>query len=106
MRVTNRYLKNHYAEINRKFFSNKLPKDMVVVFASMERSTLGSCSIRYGRPLYIELNRRLAWNHMLVEITLLHECVHVENPQYAGHGPWFQKRMLQLAKLGAFKHVW
>ena len=105
MRTTNRYLQNTYAEFNRKYFGNKLPKDMVVRFGETG-DAVAVTDCKYDRPLYIIINRKTAWHHMIVDATLLHEMVHVENPKPNGHGPWFQKRMLKLAKKGAFKHVW
>ena len=104
MRVTNAYLAWAYAEFNRKYFRNRLPHDMVVRFAADEGC--GTTYVQYGRPLYIILNKRLAWHNMLADMTLLHEMVHVEHPEWRGHGPRFHKRMLQLAKAGAFKSCW
>ena len=76
---------------------------MVVRFEDMRElgKTYGFC----GRPLYILINRKIAWHWMLAEMTLLHEMVHVENMKVE-HGPWFHKRMLRLAKDGAFRRCW
>lgn len=105
MRVSNAYLARSYAEFNRKYFGNKLPRDMIVRFEkNMEEVAI--TMHKFDRPLYIELNEKLKWHNMLVDITLLHEMVHVESIKRNGHGPWFQKRMLKLAKDGAFKNCW
>jgi predicted metal-dependent hydrolase len=107
MRLTNTYLALTYAEFNKKWFSNRLPRDMVVRFANLDVNThgLGITYMKFGRTLYIEVSRKLAVHSMLVDMTLLHEMVHVEHPEW-NHGPKFQKRMLQLAKKGAFRHCW
>jgi hypothetical protein len=104
MRATNKYLARSYAEFNRKYFQNKLPKDMAVRF--MDGPECGYLSVKFDRPLWIMLNKKLAWHHMLVDMCLLHEMVHVEQAKFGGHGPRFHKRMLQLAKQGAFKNCW
>ena len=44
-----------------------------------------------------------------IESTLLHEMVHVEQwklPRKQAHGRKFQKRMKQLAAVGAFNGIW
>jgi hypothetical protein len=37
---------------------------------------------------------------------VLHEMLHVENPSCMGHGWQFDRRMLRLAKAGAFDGLW
>ena len=104
MRVTNLYLAHAYASFNKKYFRNRLPKDMAIRFGKIEEC--GSAQFKFQRPLFIILNKRLAWHYMLVDMTLLHEMVHVEHPEWGGHGVKFQKRMLKLAKEGAFRCRW
>ena len=56
----------------------------------------------------IELNdelRKREWDST-AEGTLLHEMVHLEGKGRDNHGKVFDKRMLRIAKLGAFHHVW
>jgi hypothetical protein len=108
MRLTNAYLARAYARFNKTYFGNKLPKDMVVRFAKLDINNVGLAVTycKFERPLYIDISRPLAVHSMLADMTLLHEMVHVENPKWCGHGPKFQKRMLQLAKKGAFRDCW
>lgn len=108
MKTDNKYLARHYADVNRRYFGNRLPKDMVVrfVYTRAGKDDLGSCVVKWNRPLYIEINKRIQWHHMLVDATLIHEMIHVEHPEWDGHGPRFHKRMLQLAAAGAFKTCW
>jgi len=102
-RLFNADLEIAYRFYNKRYFGNRLPKDMVVRFEDIIE--LGKTYCFFERPLYILINRKIAWHGMLVEMTLLHEMVHVENTK-AGHGPWFHKRMLRLAKAGAFRNSW
>jgi SprT-like family len=102
--MTNADVQQMYHEFNRRYFSNKLPKDMVVHFARLPHDFGITYGYR-GRPLYIELDYRLRRSMSETAMTLLHECVHVENMKH-GHGPKFHKRMLKLAKQGAFRKWW
>lgn len=94
-----------YREFNRKYFGNKLPKDFVVAFEDLEYH-LGVTKFYRSRPCYINLNLGLRYSNSLTAMTLLHEMVHVELPYRYNHGPRFHKRMLKLAKDGAFKPWW
>lgn len=76
---------------------------------NLEREhSLGSTSIhsQTGRPLYIRICLRLQRLPKEAYMTLLHEMCHVANSSKNGHGPWFHKEMLRLAKAGAFKNLW
>jgi len=93
-----------YHNFNRKWFRNRLPKDMVVDFVRME-GALGVTAFYKNRPLHIMLNSELRTSDRIAALTLLHEMVHVELPKY-NHGHQFHKRMQKLAKKGAFKPYW
>lgn len=102
--ITNAELQCMYHEFNRKWFGNRLPKDMVVEFEKIE--PMGCTHYRRGRPLYIDINFNYRSNRCIVSMTLLHEMVHVELPYNINHGKQFHKRMIQLARKGAFKPWW
>jgi hypothetical protein len=111
MRMSNKYLKKSYDEFNKKYFSNELPKDMVVRFSRLRdddkfQEPCGITMFKWDRPLYILINKKLRWQSMLADFTLIHEMVHVAHPEINGHGPRFQKQMMRLAKAGAFKTLW
>ena len=97
-----------YAEFNKRYFRNKLPRDMVVRFHNLKHlgDDCGSTQFFWGRPAFILISKRTRWSRMLTAPTLLHEMIHVEHPEWSGHGPRFHKRMLQLAKAGALKPYW
>ena len=103
---TNADLRWMYLDFNKKYFSNKLPKDMPVYFADLW--CLGHTVIHKQtfRPQWIKICKRLRFSNKLAAMTLLHEMCHVETPKYRGHGPWFRKRMKQLARDGAFDPFW
>lgn len=104
--MTNPELQALYHEFNKKWFGNKLPKDMVVCFAGLHMHRMAVTRYYRARPLYIEMNKNLRWNHSVVAMTLLHEMVHVALPYRINHGPEFHKAMKSLAKRGAFTPFW
>lgn len=112
-------LKRLYRQYNRRYFSNKLPKGVKVMFASsaeMKRGGLGKsvCAITcwYEAPrlpsIFIRRTRDKVMNY--VKADLLHEMVHVARPELShsrrADENKFQKEMLRLAKRGAFKGCW
>ena len=101
--MTNSELRRMYAEFNRKWFSNRLPKDMIAEYARIEDH--GITEYYRDRPLYILLEWDLRRSQCHSALTLLHEMCHVRHPK-ARHGPVFHKEMLRLAKAGAFKNWW
>lgn len=108
--ITNQELRFAYKTFNRAYFSNRLPKDMPVFFQKrlIRQGKLGKTAVHLqtNRPLWIEISPQIRFSGKIVRLTLLHEMVHVENPKPAGHGVWFEKRMMALAKAGAFRGYW
>ena len=102
--MTNAEVQQMYADFNRRYFHNSLPKDMVVHYAPL-KYCFGLTGIHRGRALYIQLDWELRKSRTHSALTLLHEMVHCEQPN-GEHGPKFHKRMLQLAKAGALKKWW
>lgn len=105
MIVTNQDLARMYAEFNRKYFGNRLPKDMAVRYADLE-GKWGRTNIYHDiRPLFIEISWQLRRTQCFSAMTLLHEMVHVKYPRL-NHGPKFHREMKRLAKIGAFNNWW
>jgi hypothetical protein len=102
--VTNAEVQIMYSEFNKKYFRNRLPKDMVVHFVHL-KDQHGITKTYRGRPMFVWLDWRLRVGTSHTALTLLHEMVHIENPKWE-HGPRFQKRMLKLAKQKAFNPYW
>jgi hypothetical protein len=107
MRLYNRDLLLAYKVFNKKFFNNRLPKDMPCRFVKM-KGALGQTHLdpQTWRPAYIAIASKLSGSHRVVWGTLIHEMVHVANPTKRGHGPWFEKTMIDLAKRHAFRGLW
>lgn len=105
--VTNAELQAMYHRFNKKWFGNKLPKDMPVYFSDLrsDGNALGVTRFYFSRPAYIFLNKSLRKWRSNAAMTLLHEMVHVAEP-HTVHGPAFHKRMLKLARTGAFREWW
>lgn len=107
--MTNSDLQYAYRIANRRYFGNKLPKDLLVKFATINRYKLGSTWMNHSngwKPYRIHISSKLRFSSSLSLMTLLHEMVHVEFPKPDDHGPWFNKRMKKLAKAGAFEGLW
>jgi hypothetical protein len=105
-RGTNQDLRDYYWYFNKKYFSNKLPKDMSVRFEDIDGLGLTPFTKDTNRPLYIHISNRIRHSSRLTAQTLLHEMVHVAHPEKRGHKNWFDKEMLKLAKKGAFNGLW
>ena len=103
--VTNAELQGMYHTFNKKWFGNRLPKDMVVCFLKLSGCS-GMTSFYRNRSLYIHLNVNLRIDRSATAMTLLHEMVHVALPYGVAHSSKFHRRMLRLAKQGAFKKWW
>jgi hypothetical protein len=102
--MTNAKLQQMYHEFNTKWFSGKLPRDMIARYAELDGCS-GITYVKYGRPLYIEIDRNLRVCRGMTATTLLHEMCHVKDTR-GKHGPRFHKEMLRLAKAGAMKPWW
>jgi hypothetical protein len=107
MRQTNADLRHYYRVANKKYFGDKLPKGLPMRFAKLKPGGLGVTHILGNRVAYgIEISVELRTNQSFTIMTVLHEMLHVEKPSYKGHGHRFDKRMLRLAKAGAFDGLW
>jgi hypothetical protein len=105
MRQTNGDLRRYYAEANAAYFHNALPKDIPMRFHKMR--DVGTTRIDdNGVPVEIWITEKLrTFQAMTIEV-VLHEMLHVEKPLCKGHGWRFDRRMLRLAKQGAFSGLW
>jgi hypothetical protein len=109
--------KELYHLLNSRYFGGRLPKDLRVGFdkrsfaGGRARMILGSTWSDHetGRPIRISLNPLYRKQSRIWIGTLIHEMVHVQQwkvPEEQAHGRKFQKRMKQLAALGAFNGLW
>jgi len=90
-----------YIEYNRKWFKNKLPKNVPIFWGTKKelgKRYMGTCF--YTVPAIVILDE-LKSLPCVAETSLLHEMVHLEFPG-SGHGKKFKMRMRELAKQGAF----
>ncbi len=115
--VTNLDLHYAYLHFNYKYFHNKLPKDLPTFFTrELDRKGklgntpvliyAGSKRLSIPKPTCIQIRWKDRECKRYAYLSLLHEMVHVENPKPEGHGPWFHKRMKELAMAGAFNDYW
>jgi hypothetical protein len=94
-------LEQKYRYYNRKYFGNELPIDIKLRWAEIF-PIMG-----YQLDDEIVLDRRDRRRERIWQFTLLHEMVHLSLPDVKSHhGEAFQRAMLRLAKLGAFKDLW
>lgn len=114
---SDRTLKKWYREANQEYFDSQLPKNTIVRWGTEEEwedeedgaRNLGDTDVA-GRPMEVRLSpvlHRLHW-WGIAKITLYHEMIHIlleikKVKQENDHDDRFEKEMLRLAKLGAFK---
>ena len=105
MRQTNAHLRSYYCWANAEYFRNALPKDIPMRFAKMR--AVGKTWVD-GNGVVIEIwvTEKLRRFQAMTMMTVLHEMQHVEKPLFKGHGWQFDRRMLRLAKQGAFDGLW
>ena len=106
MRQTNADLRRYYRVANAKYFAGRLPKDMPVLFSRLKGRTGLTYVYKDTTPLSILVNEDLRTYQAITILTVIHEMVHVEHPQWKGHGWQFDRRMLRLAKDRAFCGLW
>ena len=104
MRQTNADLRRYYRTANSQYFDNKLPS--INLYFTKLRSISGVTRLLGDIPAYIEISESLRTFQAITIQTVIHECVHVEHPAWKGHGWQFDRRMLRLAKAGAFDGCW
>lgn len=105
-RGTDWNLLDFYRRFNKKYFGNRLPKDMPVSFRKID--SLGNTVIHRQtfRPLYIQITDKIRFSSRLAMATVLHEMLHVAHPEKRGHRGWFDKEMQKLVKRGAMNGLW
>ena len=115
---SNSTLKRKFLAFNARYFAGKLPLNTIVCYKrtlaagkkGYRRLALGSCEIETGRaagtiPTVIAIEPKLKKWETLVDMTLLHECVHLMGvDNHSKHD--FDRKMLRLAKAGAFHGRW
>ena len=97
-----------FNEFNKKYFKNSLPKNTCIRFKKLNhllgRATKFKRETNFA-PI-IEIDSDIKNMRCVVAMVLLHEMVHIENFGWRGHGYKFHRRMLRLAKDGAFNPWW
>jgi hypothetical protein len=126
MRLINKDLAHYYKLANRWYFGNKLPLDVVIKFSDIavmgvtgrepytrkatikerRENKLNKTALCVTNRYHIRINKKYRDSMAIVVPTLIHEMVHVENWKLRGHGKKFDRRMLELAKAGAFNGLW
>lgn len=122
--VDNKTLQRYYKTYNRKYFGGGLPA-CETFFKNLQKISKGAFG-RYS-PLEYEIFRNGQWEphrkthrieidprakklNILWQSTLLHEMAHLavglKHKRVKSHGTFWQKEMLRLATIGAFKNLW
>jgi SprT-like family len=107
-------LLTQYKQLNRRYFSGKLPIANVSVFwdETISKSDLAGTWITKfeGEPenIRVSVSTFIQECSSCVGAALLHEMVHIKlrNRKIDMHGKEFQKEMVRLAKKGAFAPYW
>ena len=99
---TNRSLQLLYRAFNRAYFDNRLPEVTVKFSPKPLRGCMGFYSEEKELIVISSVLRR--WRRTTCMV-LLHEMAHVATPGKQ-HGAAFQRVMMSLAKIGAFRQLW
>ena len=110
-------LKATYRYINRKYYDNQLPKDVLIQWSKRIPPTSDACSHPHGiikcdkycpkkcNRHILRLHPDLKKRDRSAELAVYHETVHLSsllgNRHLAFHGEHFNARMRELAALGA-----
>lgn len=110
-KASNAWLRRQFKRINKEFFGNRLDPNTRVRFGTskylgeagfMEFTMPGKRKHTRSYP-DILINNRLKWSQALSGPTLVHEMVHVENPQWTKHRGKFDRRLERLVCQGAMR---
>lgn len=113
-------LKREYARVNRKWFDNKLPTDMIVKWSHHQYELLGGfhphgykkCEKHNCRRSYIMISSELKRYDAIAFQTLVHEMVHVKGMSIGNrymrefHGHQFHAEMHRLTATTIFEPWW
>jgi hypothetical protein len=116
-----------YRDLNREFFSSKLPRRMHIqwfdlpgtIIARVRWKALAHLTKRgnkticktYYKPFVLQIDRRLKGRHLQKQVgmSMLHEMAHLKLGPNVDCTEWdgpFDKEMLRLARRGAFRLFW
>ena len=99
--VSQALLESTYRKYNKKYFGNKLPKDIDLRFGY----THGCLGYQLGEEIVLSKNKAYR-RDSIWRGTLLHEMAHLCIEESHDHGPRWQKEMMRLARVGALRDVW
>jgi|SRR5579859_1661437 len=109
---SNGHLERQYARFNECYFSNELPKDVLVGWDETLHPKFWGLTYAWanedGSPVMfgIALNPKLKEVKEYKDIVLIHEMSHVKLFPNNTHNKKFQEEMVRLAIAGAFSKVW
>jgi predicted metal-dependent hydrolase len=77
-------------------------------FYNLGEGTVGRTLVTWNgkKAVEIRISERLRTLQATTIMVVMHEMLHVEKASHEGHGWRFDKRMLRLAKAGAFNGLW
>jgi hypothetical protein len=92
-----------YARLNKRWFSNELPADTIVVWAPAASPDMAATNGTPNGRKTIAINKRLRRWSVAWEMTLLHEMMHVATwDEAAMHGTRWKKLRHKLVHKDAF----
>jgi hypothetical protein len=85
-----------------------LPKDIPIRFYNLSAGIVGRTLVTWDgkKAVEVRISEKLRTLQAFTIMVVMHEMKHVEKPSHEGHGWRFDKRMLSLAKAGAFNGLW
>lgn len=109
-RRTEKWLQGQYRTLRRKWFRPTFPKNVQIRWA--KRLKWDGYGVSHWSPkdqtLYLLISRRAERGGIAILLgTILHEMAHAATfHEHEQHGKRWQREMLRLARIGAFKDIW
>jgi hypothetical protein len=110
------WLRGLYNELNAEFFENKLPHNLEISWATLDKNTTARVLWKKGPdskyiPYRVEIDAIMkpAKLQKKCGMSMLHEMVHIKSGLEVACEEWdgeFDKEMFKLAAAGAFRLFW
>ncbi len=104
MSLSHSQLRRWYRDANRKWFGGRLPAEMDVFYAPLERKCEEATHCTETEAKAIQVNTGVCCTSC-ARGALIHGMNHHDTDDWT-HGAKFQAGMLRLANEGAFKTIW
>lgn len=103
-------MQKHFAEFNKEYFGNRLPKNTEIAWSIKALRDEGYMGLTIeddeGFTILLDIQMKNIGYEKVSDATLIHEMAHVDCYPIFGHGKCFQDDMLRIATMGGFRDIW